>query len=326
MRRRTLLALAPAAILNTACWRTDTRWTFTLSSQPDAERSGSWVWATEFARVLGAGSGLRMLPGSVLGREDMRNALQRNGRIELDESSADELAVVDPGISALQLPFMFDDDAHLARFIDDGRFLRDVNSRLEQKGLVLLDTVSLGGMSGVFTTHMALNSIGDFPEIRLRGRTRDDLELLTAWGIRSAQVAWEEIAQALATGVVDGYLNPPLVPLIFGHTRQIRHFLDVKVNSSLRVIVASRRWLDAMSTAGRAQVNEAVIAARAKNREWANSIRAREFQMLNDAGIAITHLPVPERDELKARSKPLWSRRAPPERLAPLLDWIEETR
>lgn len=300
MNRRSLLVAGLGATL-AACGRADARWTFSLSSQIDPARSGSWVWARGFLDAL-AGDGARVFPGSALGREDLRLSMVRQGLLEIDETSSDEVGTVERLAFAARLPFLFDDLGHFQRFVDHSDFLDHVNRHSAATGLRVLDVVFLGGMSGVFTTRTPLERLEDLSRIRLRGRQRHDLQLLKAWGVRSAQVAWEEIAQALSTDIVDGYLNPPLVPLIFGHQRQIRHFCDLAINPSARLIVVSQRWFDSLGAEGAARVTAAARAGRAANRDWAARIVVEERRLLEAAGVRITRLADAERRELSRRS------------------------
>ena len=51
-------------------------------------------------------------------------------------------------------------------------------------------------------------------------RALDELQIQTfeQWGAKGTIVSWSEVPNALQTGVAEGYLNPPFVPLVFGHT------------------------------------------------------------------------------------------------------------
>src|SRR5690606_11676698 len=99
---------------------------------------------------------------------------------------------------------------------------------------------------------------------------------------------------------------PPLVPILFGHTGQIRHFTDLRISAAVRTVVVSESWLRALSSAERAAFDRAVAAARAANRAWARDIQDKEFAVLEAAGVKVTALAPGERARFMARSRPAY--------------------
>jgi TRAP-type C4-dicarboxylate transport system substrate-binding protein len=301
--RRAFVASACAVLLPGCTPRAPvTRLSF--SSSMDMARSGSYVWMNRFSEGLRAGGvTTELYPNSTLGREEVRIDMARLGLLALDETGAGQIATYAPLYDALTLPFLFEDYGQFDRFLLQTGFLDEINRQLVPYGLKVVDVAILGGMSGLFNTRQALRQLADFAGLRIRAREHRDLMLLNSWGIRGTQVAWEEIAQALETGIAEGYINPPLVPLIFGHAGQIRHFCDLGIYPSSRTIVMSRRWYERLAVAQQRVVDASVEAARQANRSWAKKVRASELSMLTRNGIEVSRMDAAGLEVVVARAR-----------------------
>jgi TRAP-type C4-dicarboxylate transport system substrate-binding protein len=151
--------------------------------------------------------------------------------------------------------------------------------------------------------------------------------LLAAWQVRGVRVAWEEVAQALQTGMVDAYLNPPIVAVMFGHGNVIDYFTDLRMGPSARVIVASRRWYESLSPEMRAAFDAGVQEARAANRRWAANAMQRERALLEKAGIEWIEMEPADREEWRGLTRKIERTRwETPEAEARLRELIEASR
>ena len=70
------------------------------------------------------------------------------------------------------------------------------------------------------------------PQATYRGGSRDS----TAFGRVAKIYVDPETEEAY---IADGYLNPPVVPLLFGHTDFLKFFTDAEVSPSLRITIVS---------------------------------------------------------------------------------------
>ena len=192
--------------------------------------------------------------------------------------------------SGLKYPFLFDSDDHFARLFSDTDFKTQVNKEIKRHNIQLVDVVFLGGMTGLFNTKKNIATFDDLEGLRIRASDSMQLLMMNSWDLSGTQVAWEEIAQALETGIADGYLNPPLVPLLFGHTRQIKYFTNLNLNPSSRYIVVADEWYQTLAPERRRLFDEAILLAKAANHSWAKEIRKKEFDMLRKAGITVTEI------------------------------------
>ena len=273
-----------------------------LTSTADAENSGIYVWTRAFADELEkAGMPTTLYPSSTLGNEIVRTEQVLLGLLEVNVTGTQEVEIYSELITALDLPFLFKNDEETEALIHHTEFLTEINSKTAAAGMRVIDLGSLGGMSGLFTARAPIRSVADVKKFRMRAMTTEQLDWVEAWGGAATQVAWEEVAQALQTGIADGYLNPPIIAVMFGHGGQLDYFTDLRLSPSVRVVVYSEIWYQGLSKAQRSIVDQAAIVAREANRKWMVNAIEHEFQLLADVGIEVIHLDDQQRDEFRQR-------------------------
>lgn len=256
-----------------------------MSTPADAQRNGPYVWVKALADSLErAGAHVSVYPNSALGGDKERMDQVSIGLLEVNETGGDELTRLSPLFHA-QRPFEIESYEQMDRLLEHTDFLAEVNKELADDDLILLDYAYTGAMVGLLTHGKPVYQIDDLRSMRLRIISAADLNLLEAWGVRGVRVAWEEVAQALQTGMVDAYLNPPIVAVMFGHGNVIDYFTNLRMGPSTRCIVASRRWYESLSPAMKAAFDEGVKAARVANRAWTERAIARERALLEKSGI-----------------------------------------
>ena len=139
----------------------------------------------------------------------------------------------------------------------------------------------------------------------MRALDESQIELFKAWGAAGTIVNWAEVPNALQTGVADGYLNPPVVPLLFGHTDFLKFFTDAEISPSLRITIVSEDWYQGLSEEDRKKVDDAAIAANKANRDWLAGQDA-VYGKLEAAGVKVTRLTPEARAEFLAASAPAY--------------------
>jgi len=289
MRRVSILLIAFALFVPMTAPRAENVVRITTSSNTDATRNGVYVWVKAFSdAMMRGGFRIVLFPNSALGKEEERTDLLQQNLIQMNVAGGQEISAFSPLFGGLELPFLFDGYKQLDNLFHRTPFLTRVNEQLVPHGFAVVDAALLGGMGGLFNTRRPIRTLDDLKGLRLRAMEASQLQVIRSWGVPGTQVAWEEVPQALQTGVADGYINPPLVPVMFGHTSQIKFFTALEMAPAQRVVVASRAWLERMDARERRVFRDAVLAARTANRAWTADMRRRELAILQDAGVTIT--------------------------------------
>ena len=277
-----------------------------LDSPPDLEGSGSYVWAHAFVESLKA-SGIEAeeYQRGALGGDDELFDQVSQGLLEVSMSPLGIVGSLDKLIYGLRLPYFFDNMAEVDKALYDGGMLARINEATAPKGVRVLAVNTVGQGSGIFNTKKEVQSVADMAGLRMRALDESQIELYEAWGASGTIVSWAEVPNALQTGVADGYLNPPIVPLLFGHTDFIKFFTDAEITPSLRITIVSEDWYQGLSEEDRGKVDAAADAANKANRDWLAKQDA-VYGKLEAAGVAIVRLSPEARAAFRTASQPAY--------------------
>lgn len=278
-----------------------------LDSAPKLETSGSYNWAHAFGAALTkSGMEVREMPRGSVGNEAEKFDQISTGLLEISLSDVRAIAQVDPFIYGVRLPYIFDDIAHMDRTLAAGDVFGRINKNLATQDVILLSLAPLGPSSGVITTTQAVRSPADMSELRMRALDDAQIAMYQAWGSSGTIVPWGEVPAGLQTGVIDGYLNSPFIPVMFGQTDFIKNFSDAGVIWPLRAVLASKTWYDGLSDADRAAVDAAVVAADAATRAWMDVAAEKGLTMLEENGVTVQRLTPEEREVFRQASLPVY--------------------
>lgn len=269
-----------------------------MYSPTNIEENGVYVWLKAFADELKKTNlPVRFYPNGSLGGDQERIDQMALDLLEMNVTNPDEISRLSPtfyGISAL---FMFNTYQHMERFLTETPFIETVNKELEGHGFKLVDMAYTGAMVGLLTRKVPVRSIAELQKIRLRFLSAPDLKLFDAWGVHGVQVSWSEVAQALQTGMVDGYLNPPYVATMYGHGSVLDYFTNLRMGPSARLIVVATSWLESLSPSQRIIYEQAIKAGRKANRAWNILSIEKDKERLSKAGITWIEPSQEERQE-----------------------------
>jgi TRAP-type C4-dicarboxylate transport system substrate-binding protein len=300
---------------------------FGFSSPASLENNGIYVWLDACAQVLRQhGFGTRMYPNSGLGGEMERLYQTQLGLMELNVTSGDSIGRWSPLLYAGARPFYIETYDHMDRLLTETPYLKAMSKELAPHDIEIVDIVYTGSMVGLFTRGLPVKSLRDLRKLRLRVLSAADMDLLHAWDVRGVQVAWEEVAQALQTGMVDAYLNPPNIAPMYGHGAVLDYFTDLRMGPAVRMLIVSKKWLNSLSTNQITVFEQAKEAGRKANRAWNKKALARDRERLEKTGIQWISLTPDERQEwVEACKKIPPNRWEVPEKTAQYLAWVEQT-
>lgn len=301
---------------------------FGMSTPSDPTRNGVYVWAQAFISVLSqAGFQIQVFPSSSIGGERERMFQVQMGLLETNSTGGDEVNRWSPLAAASARPFLIESYDHLDRLLTQTPYLEQVSNDFQVHGFRLADIVNTGSMVGLFSRGTPVRRLEDLRMLRLRVLSSADMDLLNAWDARGVQVAWEEVAQALQTGMVDAYLNPPNVAPMFGHGSVLDYFTDLGLGPAIRLVVISQLWFDSLSPSQQGSVNDAITAGRQANRLWtANAIRLDRERLISTGIEWITPTPDERQEWIDASQAIPPGRWETPTATTQFTQWVEATR
>lgn len=275
-----------------------------LDSAKDLENSGSYVWANAFSEYLNA-NGMEAVEyerGALGGEAEKMDQVQQ-GLLEVSLSDTKGVGALDGHLIPTTLPYLFPDWESVDRGLASG-MMDKINAGTIPQGVRVIGMAALGSAAGIFNTKHPVEKAADLADLRMRALDENQIGVYKLWGTNGTIVAWDEVPNALQTGIADGYINPPMVPIMFGHTGFIKYFTNAKVGLGSRTIIVSEDWYQGLSAEQQAIVMDAAKAATEANRAWL-ATRSAEMDKLREAGIEVTELTPEAWAEFKALSAPL---------------------
>lgn len=272
-----------------------------MNGAEDIETNSEYAFVVGFRDALaGTAFEVQVFPSDALGSEKERLGQTSQGLIEMNLSDATSPASISPMLQGLIMPFMFESAAEFDQVIAQTDLLDKMNAPLIESGLRIVAFTQRGLDAGIFNTKQPVATLEDFAGLRMRALNKGQVAFFSVMGVQSTVVAWGEVANALQTGIVDGYVNPPNSALRTGHTQYLKHYTPANLAPSLRAVTVSEDWWASLSDEDRATLTSAIEAGVAANRawivEWAKNVDAK----FAEAGVTVTELAPGERDKMLA--------------------------
>ncbi|MCG8491392.1 MAG: TRAP transporter substrate-binding protein [Sneathiellales bacterium] len=278
-----------------------------LSGAEDAKKNGEYVFAKAFLQHLNAnGMETTVHPSNSIGKEKERFDQTAQGLLHVNFADTALMFKLAPMTKAAYLPFMYKNNAHFDDVVEKSQMISVINNDLIKHGVRFAGFPFRGGQAGVFNTLHEVTTFEDLSDIRVRAKDKLQLKLFSAWGAKATIVDWSEVANALQTGVANGYVNPPAAALLFGHTGILKYFTPMNIGPSARSVILSEDWYSALSNDKKEIVDEGLKRGLAANRLWTQKWMGAAEKMLSSKGVLITPLKDGEREKFVNASKPLW--------------------
>ena len=279
-----------------------------LDSPPDPKRSGTFVFANALSEHLKANKvAVKMLPVNAIGGEAERLDQTTQGLLEINMADLARAGQLDKLIFGFYAPYLFESLDHLDRTVAKSDLMQRINASLAKKGIRVVALVPVGGATGIFNTKKPITRPEDMKELRIRALDQNQIKLFAAWGTNGVVIPMPEVANALQTGIADGYINPPFVPFLFGHTAILKHYTDAGVSVPLRIAMVSESWYSKLPAATKTIVDQAVAKGNAANRAWVKDSDRVALEQLAKAGIKITKLTPVGRKRFVELSRPAYT-------------------
>lgn len=294
---------------------------------PAVPQCADWVWAEDVAKQLNdAGLEAKVYVGGALGKDpDLVDQLSQ-GLLQFALTNFVMINQVDPRVQGFITPYMFDDMAHMFRALDETDLLAPIVAKMEEQGVKIAALTGLGGTVGFFNTKKEIKTPADFEGLRMRAIDSSQMELLKSWGASGVVVDMPEFTTSVQQGMVDGYVNPPVVAFIFKHTDFLKFYTDAGAGTPFRSALMSKDWYDGLSAEDRAKVDAAVKAANLRNREWTYAAAKQELALLEKAGVTVTTLTPEARADFMERAKKTWPLLMPADSVDAFVAAAEKTR
>jgi len=309
VNRRHLLRLAGAAVAVAAMpprLRAQSRVTLRFSSSMVADQNAAhFVWyerlQSNLKTAIGDAIHIDYFPNNQLGKESDVVQQVKVGSVDMMVSGSSIFATVCPELGMLDLGYLFDNYAHVAKAMDgpSGATLNDMLQK--SSGCTVLTWASHFGPRSVYTK-MPVKSLADVKGVKLRVLpTPAFMETFRLMGAVPTPIPIGELYMAAQTGVVDGFEHDCATVLASKYDEVVKSCWQTQHVFSPLVVVMGRRALAKIPENLRPAFQKAAQDATAKQRVAAIQTAASAEQELRKRGM--TFYPMSKADRETARNE-----------------------
>jgi tripartite ATP-independent transporter DctP family solute receptor len=254
---------------------------------------------------------IQMYPSMQLGGEKEAIEQAQVGALALARVSVGALGPVVDDLNVFNLPYLFRNTAHMNKVIDGpiGQELLDKVTNNPKAGLVGLCWMDAGARS-LYDTKKPIRTIEDLKGMKFRVMGNPMfVDMMNALGGNGVSMGYDQVFNALQTGVVDGAENNP-PSFVFDNHYQVAKFYTLDEHLIVpEMLVMSRKVWDSLSAADQALIKKFSREAQLEERVLWNKYEKDAMDKAKAAGITITEIA--DKKPFQDAVKPVWDKYGP---------------
>jgi len=252
-----------------------------------------------------------MYPAMQLGGEKEAIEQAQVGAIAFARVSVGALGPVVDDLNVFNLPYVFRNTAHMQKVIDGpiGQELMDKVTNNPKAGLVALAWMDAGARS-LYDTKKAIRKLDDLKGMKFRVMGNPMfVDMMNSLGGNGVSMGYDQVFNALQTGVVDGAENNP-PSFVFDNHYQVAKFytLDEHLIVPEMVVFSKKTW-DTLSKEDQALLIKFGREAQMEERVLWGQYEKEALDKAKAAGIEI--IEISDKKAFQDAVKPVWDKYGP---------------
>src|SRR3954468_6135045 len=235
----------------------------------------------------------------------------RVGAIQFARVSVGALGPVIPELNVFNLPYVFRNTAHAQKVMDGdiGKELLDKVTNNPKAGLVGLCWMDAGARS-FYNTKRPIKTLADLKGMKFRVMGNPMfVDMANAMGGNGVAMGYDQVFNALQTGVVDGAENNP-PSFVFDNHYQAAKFLTLDEHLIVpEMLVFSKKTWDTLSKDDQALLTKFGREAQMEERVLWTKYEKEALDKAKAAGISI--IEVTDKKPFQDAVKPVWDKYGP---------------
>ena len=302
------------------------------SSMTADDNAAHYVWyqrmQANLQKAVGDAIRLDYFPNNQLGKESDVVQQVKVGAIDMMVTGSSIWATVLPELGMLDLGYMFDSYAHVAKAME-GKAGAALNELLQKRaGCSILTWASHFGSRNVYTKAQ-VKSLADIKGVKLRVLpTPAFIETFKIMGAIPTPIPFGELYMSAQTGVVDGFEHDAGTVLASKFNEVTKYCWQTEHLFSPMVVVMGRRSMDKIPASLRPAFLKAVQETTAQQRVVADDKASAAIEELKKKGMSFFPMAAAERkavrEQMQARLWADFARQYPA--TAPLFTAIDQAR
>jgi tripartite ATP-independent transporter DctP family solute receptor len=254
---------------------------------------------------------IQIYPSMQLGGEKEAIEQAQVGALALARVSVGALGPVVDDLNVFNLPYLFRSTAHMNKVIDGpiGQELLDKVTNNPKAGLVGLCWMDAGARS-LYDTKKPIRNIDDLKGMKFRVMGNPMfVDMMNALGGNGVSMGYDQVFNALQTGVVDGAENNAPSFVFDNHYTVAKYYTLDEHLIVPEILVMSRRIWDSLTPADQALVKKFGREAQLEERVLWNKYEKDAMDKAKAAGITV--IEIADKKPFQAAVKPVWDKYGP---------------
>jgi len=254
---------------------------------------------------------VQMFAAMTLGGEKEAIEQAQLGAIQLARVSVGALGPVIDDLNVINLPFLFRDTKHMQKVIDGaiGKELLDKVTSNPNARLVGLCWMDAGARS-LYNTKKTIKALGDLKGMKFRviGNPMF-VDMMNALGGNGVAMGYDQVFNALQTGVIDGAENNPPSYVFDNHYTVAKHFSLSEHLIVPEMLVLSKKTWDALGKDDQALMMKVAGEAQQEERVLWEKYEKQAMDKAVAAGVEIVQIA--DKKAFQDAVKPVWDKYGP---------------
>jgi len=254
---------------------------------------------------------IQMYPSMQLGGEKEAIEQAQVGAIAFARVSVGALGPVIDDLNVFNMPYLFRSTAHMQKVIDGpiGQELMDKVTNNPKAGLVALAWMDAGARS-LYDTKKAIKTLDDLKGMKFRVMGNPMfVDMMNSLGGNGVSMGYDQVFNALQTGVVDGAENNP-PSFVFDNHYQVAKFYTLDEHLIVpEMVVFSKKIWDTLSKEDQALLVKFGKEAQQEERVLWAKYEKEALDKARAAGITIT--VITDKKPFQDAVKPVWDKYGP---------------
>jgi tripartite ATP-independent transporter DctP family solute receptor len=255
---------------------------------------------------------VQMYPSMQLGGEKEAIEQAQVGAIAFARVSVGALGPVVDQLNVFNLPYVFRDTAH-AQKVMDGEIGKELLDKVTNsgKGIIGLCWMDAGARS-FYNTKKPINTMADLKGMKFRVMGNPMfVDMANSMGGNGVAMGYDQVFNALQTGVIDGAENNP-PSFVFDNHYQLAKYYTIDEHLIVpEMLVMSKKVFDQMSKDEQANLLKFAREAQMEERKLWEAYEKQAMDKAKAAGIQIVHLSAAEKKHMQDAVKPVWDKYGP---------------
>jgi len=251
---------------------------------------------------------VQMFPSMQLGGEKEMIEQAQVGALAMARISAGPMGPIVPEINIFNLPFMFRDVAHMQKVIDGpiGDEMLQKLSNHPTAGLIGLAWMD-AGTRNVYNSKKPVSSMADLKGLKIRMMGNPVfVDTMNALGGNGVAMGYDQLINALQTGVVDGAENNYPSYANGQHYRYAKYYTLTEHLIIPEILVFSKKIWTTLSKEDQALILKAAKEAQLEERKLWQEMEEKSLKQMRDAGVVI--IKVADKKPFVDAVKPVWDK------------------